>query len=394
MARRKSRLSRVVDLKPAAYATFRAVTGPLPVSRHWLGFYPEIAPLPDRTERVAEAVDYRIRLADPAFRPQLDALAADNWDIHRPLIQLKDPMIAQRFIGIVRDAIVPGHTFTPVDPRTWSQIAFGQRGRSNWNVARPAPTILRSHRVREPAIAIPPYWNLWHLVLEYLVPLVQAARLEAWGDAPLVVVTGAKRPPLIDAVVQGLRATKGADIRILELGPFEHAKLDRLLVAVQQCWNSERLHALAEAIPDTRQAFGASYGTQASGELGARLYISRRGTKLRQVVNEDEVIEGLRARGFTVLQAHWGNHPEQIAAFERAEVVVGVHGAGLSNTVFSGPGTTVLELFPTDHRKTSMLHLAAEHDLAHHAFFGSQEGVNQAFSVDTKQLFATLDPLL
>jgi hypothetical protein len=394
MARQKSHLERLLNLKPAAYAGFRGLTALYPRTRHWLGFYPEIGPLPDRIEGVAESLDYRIRLADPRFKPQIEALALHDWDVHRPAILNRDPFVSQRFIGIVRDVIVPGHRLTPVDPATWAQIAFGQRGASNWNFARPAPTILKSRRVAEPALVVPPFWNYWHLFLEHLLPLIQAARLNAWGDRPLAIVTRRERPPLIDAVLRGLEAVEGVSFRIVEALPSEHLRLDRMLVAVNQCWNVERSYALAEAIPTARQVFAASYREHPKLAAGPRLYISRRGVKLRQMTNEDEIIAGLERRGFRVLQAKWDNHHDQLAAFANAEIVVGVHGAGLTNIIFASPGTKVLEIFPFDHRKTAMLHLSAEHDLVHRPFFGSLERFNQAFSLDPKAFFADLDPLL
>ena len=394
MARRKSRLSRALDLKPRAYALFRALTAPLPPTRHWLGFYPDIGPLPDRIEQVSEAIDYRIKLADPVYRSALDVLATDNWDVVRPHIQDRDPFLAKRFVGIVRDVIVPGHTLTPVDPQTWRQIGFELSGPSNWNFAHPGPSILRSRRVAEPAIIVPPFWNYWHLFLEHLLPLIQAARLGAWGDAPLKVVTRAKRPPLIDAVIAGMRA-EGVDISVLEVEPHEHLRLDRMLVAVSQCCNVERSYALAEAIPQARRIFSHAYQGQASGSGGGpRLYITRRGSKLRQIMNEEELVSGLRRLNFTILQSNWTNHPEQLAAFSSAEVIVGVHGAGLTNIVFASPGTKVLELFPEDHRKTSMLHLSAEHDLRHQPFFGSKERHNQAFTVDVASLLQKVEEIL
>jgi capsular polysaccharide biosynthesis protein len=122
--------------------------------------------------------------------------------------------------------------------------------------------------------------------------------------------------------------------------------------------------------------------------------VTRRGTKLRQITNEAELVADLERRGFRTLQATWRNHPEQVEAFSRAAVVIGVHGAGLTNIVFAQPGTHVVEIFPADHRKTTYLHLSAEHDLVYQPFFGSPQGANQAFSVDTKAFFAALDPLL
>lgn len=394
MARYKPLLVRMLNWKPAAYASIRGITAPFPVTRHWLGFYPDIAPLPDRIESIAEDLDYRIKLAEPRFAPQLEALAVDNWDICRPIIEHRDPFVSKRFVGIVRDVIVPGHRLTPVDPDSLAQIAFGQRGRGTWNNARPAPTILNSRPISEPTVVIPIVRNYWHLFLEHLLPLIHAARLRAWGEGPLVVVMGRKRPPVVDAVLTGLRDVEGIDIRVVEPSIHEHLRVDRLLVAVNQCWNVERSYALAEAIPTARRVFEAAYRDRPTPEATPRLYVTRRGAKLRQITNEDEVIEGLERRGFKVLQASWNNHHEQLEAFSRAFVVVGVHGAGLTNVIFSQAGTKVVEIFPSDHRKTSYLHLSAEHDLAHQPFFGSPERFNQAFSVDTKAFFAAIDPLL
>jgi hypothetical protein len=394
MARHKSRLSRALNLKPRAYTLFRRLTAPVPRSRHWLGFYPEIAPLPDRIDRVAEAVDYRIKLADPAYRPALDVLSPYNWDIIRPHVRHQDPFLVKRFVGVVRDVVVPGHTLTPVDPQTWCQIGFELSGPSNWNFAHPGLSILSRRRIMEPAIVVPAFWNYWHLFLEHLLPLIQAARLRAWGDAPLKVVTRAKRPPLIDAIVAGLRA-EGADISVLEVDPREHLFVERLLVAVNQCSNLERIYGLSEAVPSARRVFSAAYRDQPPAKgLGPRLYISRRGTKLRQIVNEDEMIAELKRLDFQVLESKWNNHPEQLAAFADAEMIVGVHGAGMSNIIFSEPGTKVLEMFPNNHRKTSMLHLSAEHDLRHRPFFGSDEGHNQAFSVDVPRLLEQVEAFL
>ena len=394
MPRQKPLFARVRNLKPAAYASFRALTAPYPPTRHWLGFYPDIAPLPDRIESVAESCDYRLKLADPRFAPQLDRLALHNEDTCRAYIEHRDPFVSKRFVGIVRDVIVPGHRLTPVDPQTFAQVAFGQRGEANWNNARPGPTILTSRPIAEPAFVISETKNYWHLFLEQLLPLIHAARLRAWGDGPLVIVTRHRRPPVIDAVLAGLHRVEGASFKVVEPSFLEHLRLERLLVAVNQCWNTERSYALAEAIPTARRVFAAAYLERPARPAGPRLYVTRRGTKLRQITNEAEIIEGLKRRGFQVLQATWRNHPDQLEAFSRAEVVIGVHGAGLTNIVFAQPGTKVVEIFPADHRKTTYLHLSAEHDLVYQPFFGSPQGSNQAFSVDAKAFFAVLDPLL
>lgn len=73
-----------------------------------------------------------------------------------------------------------------------------------------------------------------------------------------------------------------------------------------------------------------------------RLYVSRRNSR-RALPHEDKLEELLTARGFRILHLEAMPWQEQIAAFRAARLVVGPHGAGLSNLVFSAPGTTLIE---------------------------------------------------
>ena len=74
-----------------------------------------------------------------------------------------------------------------------------------------------------------------------------------------------------------------------------------------------------------------------------RIYISRRFSR-RALVNEEQLEAKLVAAGFRVLHLEQMPWQEQIAAFQQASVVVGPHGAGLSNVIFSQSGATVIEL--------------------------------------------------
>jgi capsular polysaccharide biosynthesis protein len=66
----------------------------------------------------------------------------------------------------------------------------------------------------------------------------------------------------------------------------------------------------------------------------------------RTVRNEAEVQELLRGYGFIAVDPGKLSVAEQIATFARAELIVGPHGAGLTNILFAGPGARVIELFP------------------------------------------------
>jgi capsular polysaccharide biosynthesis protein len=77
----------------------------------------------------------------------------------------------------------------------------------------------------------------------------------------------------------------------------------------------------------------------------SRLYISRSREKMRKIENEDQVIEVLKRRGFTIIDAGGLSFRQQIALFSRCEVLVSIHGAGLTNCLFMPRGAKLLELY-------------------------------------------------
>ena len=80
-----------------------------------------------------------------------------------------------------------------------------------------------------------------------------------------------------------------------------------------------------------------------------RLYIRRGNARTRYVINEDQSVEMLKSEfGFSCITPDDMTVKEQAAAFYQAELVVGMHGAGLSNIVFCRPDTAVIELFAGD----------------------------------------------
>ncbi len=78
---------------------------------------------------------------------------------------------------------------------------------------------------------------------------------------------------------------------------------------------------------------------------GRRLYIPRSTNRL--IANEPEIVGILKARGFEVYDHR--QVPYEPDFFAGAEIIVGAHGAGLTNMAFRTPGMQVLELVPSDH---------------------------------------------
>jgi hypothetical protein len=79
-----------------------------------------------------------------------------------------------------------------------------------------------------------------------------------------------------------------------------------------------------------------------------RLYVTRRLATMRRILNEDELVAGLRSRGFEPIALEKLSLAEQYHGFATAEAVVAPHGAGLTNLVHSPAGCRVVELFPAE----------------------------------------------
>lgn len=94
-----------------------------------------------------------------------------------------------------------------------------------------------------------------------------------------------------------------------------------------------------------------------------RLYITRRDALMRRVENEEEVVAALLPLGFETVELDGMAVTEQVLLFAAAEIVVGPHGAGFVNTVFSSSGSGVLEFWADDDFSPSYEILAGLRDI-------------------------------
>ena len=99
-------------------------------------------------------------------------------------------------------------------------------------------------------------------------------------------------------------------------------------------------------LPWVRDHFSVRPDTLAIESKKRRIYISRRAASSRGIANEAELLLVLEEFGFGTVVLEELPWPEQIALFQRAQAVIGAHGAGLTNLVFCGGSAFVLELTP------------------------------------------------
>ena len=88
---------------------------------------------------------------------------------------------------------------------------------------------------------------------------------------------------------------------------------------------------------------------KSSKNFPKKIYIDRSDSEsnlrnYRYIVNEDEVVTFLKKRGFKTLRLTDLSFEEEIKLFNNAEIIVGLQGAGLTNLLWSGKQTKIIEL--------------------------------------------------
>ena len=90
-----------------------------------------------------------------------------------------------------------------------------------------------------------------------------------------------------------------------------------------------------------------------------RIYIDRRGSTIRPLVNEDALVAALARIGFVAIKPETLSIADQVRLFRGAEAIVAPHGAGLTNLGFCRPGCVVVELLMDSFANWCFRHLAA-----------------------------------
>jgi len=81
-------------------------------------------------------------------------------------------------------------------------------------------------------------------------------------------------------------------------------------------------------------------------DSGLKVYLSRNNSVYRNLINEGDLIEKLKLKNFTIVDAKIMSIFEQIKLFSGADVIIGPTSSALTNLVFCKKGTRVIEIIP------------------------------------------------
>lgn len=98
-------------------------------------------------------------------------------------------------------------------------------------------------------------------------------------------------------------------------------------------------------VQQLRTRYLSGLSSKKSFKSSKRIWISRQDARIRKIANFSEIETILKNNGFKIVTfENIENFSEHIAQINNAEILGGIHGAGLSNMIFLNPGSKVVEV--------------------------------------------------
>ncbi len=362
----------------------RSLTRASPVMRAVMPFYERVVPMVDvgQAEHWRETQTLELDAAEAEFAAKLP-------DAVPPEITRDVALIALDNVAIL------GPTGAVVDETREAVLAIrGARDFPTYHDFRTMPSRPVAKREANYINMVGSYRghaHFFHFLFDRLPRLYYLLNHFALGREKLVIVTNddlpdfqreiyralAERYPNIsyDAIPQGQRWRFPRLYHIDDFQPIKRTWASREVTAFLRSLVLEGLR-----LPDTTPS--------------RRIYVTRSDTKKRRVTNEDALLPVLKARGFEIVAPGLLSLRDQAALFASASVVVGPHGAGMTNILFSPDGARVLELFPSNKVKNTYFLLAKSRGQIYRGFVGGKGDGREWFSVDVNAFETALDDLL
>lgn len=345
-----------------------------------------LAPLADV---YPDAAVTAVRAGETVATPELVhmRLHEDWWHVPRPQITTPDSWVAE-----IDDAVVDMARNVVVG-RSGREIVVESVGYPEFHNARLWPPEIGTYdrpRVRVPGVSTTfrcfvHHRNHYHAMVDGLPRLHSLMTDARFADRPINV--------LVDDT----------------LGAAERLFLDELLPE-----HMAPLQVPGDAVLETETLLLPSYITVANvgvlpsyyrewlvprlvpdrlSSRAERIYIPRGDAGTRRVANEGELIDALADRGFR--QWHLGELSlrEQAALFHDAEIVVGGHGAGLTNLLFA-QRCGVVELFNSPFVRPHYYYMAKAQGHRWRHVLSDRMSKDADFEIDVARVAAHVDRLI
>ncbi|NES67125.1 MAG: glycosyltransferase family 61 protein [Okeania sp. SIO2D1] len=123
------------------------------------------------------------------------------------------------------------------------------------------------------------------------------------------------------------------------------------------------------------------------------IYISRNSASRRRIANEEEVVNLLKKYGFRRVFLESMSVMEQASLLYHAKNIVSPHGAGLTNIIFSQPGTKLIEIFSPHYINSVYWEISNQCKLDYYYLIGEDFDNKDDKHHGAKDIFVDIDSL-
>lgn len=221
------------------------------------------------------------------------------------------------------------------------------------------------------------WFNYWHFYNDIIGSMMVIDKLNFDKKIPLIAPAGATNRPYVR-----------------DFFTTDYAKKWNWLFVDKRTFVHLNKAYIAKSFTNVKDQFlyaADIFKTAPRKEGNRKIFLNRKNTRGRNNLNSEEILPVIESYGFEIEDTDGMTVFEQKALFEEAAVVLGIHGAGLTNIFFRYPEHCVLlELFPKDFYKTHYFRLAKELGFEYDAISG-ENNINGSFELDKNKLITFLN---
>ncbi|WP_222917884.1 glycosyltransferase family 61 protein [Natrinema sp. SYSU A 869] len=237
---------------------------------------------------------------------------------------------------------------------------------------------LQPDRTVDKAIVLIPLWsNYFHWTVECLLKLHWLERYRKTSSDNVKII-----------VPRTLSSWMHESLSLLGYDESDYISAESRKIIVNELLIPSQIEPIPAHVNWLRDRISDS--VEVTEQEDKRIYITRRKATKRRVRNEGEVITALRTRGFEPYALESLSVSEQVRLFSNSSAVVGPHGAGFANIIYSND-TTVIELFGQK-RLNTYQRLATALGFGYEPVYCDGHGSDLV--VDTDNLLKTVDDQL
>lgn len=202
-------------------------------------------------------------------------------------------------------------------------------------------------------------YNYYHLLVELLSRMIYIDKFPEYNNIPIIVDECVMNVPQYQEMLNIVNKGKH---EIIFIKRFYEYHVNKLVYFSYNSWLPINLKKRSDqkgcdfmmdevALQQIRKRVTEYFNIDIATCKGIeKIFISRKNTKNRRLVNEEKVIELAKTHGFDVVFPEELELSEQIKIFSQAQIVLGATGAGFTNIMFCPPNVKIMCITPKDYK--------------------------------------------